>query len=227
MPELPGRDVHRGLRRAGPAGPGLGAGARRRGVPLPAPVHDRHRGRSSACSPPTSTSSCVIASPAGAYFPGGVKPVSIWLSEDHVRAVPGGMGDAKTGGNYAASLLAQAEAAAQGLRPGRLPRRGRAQVGRGAGRHEPVLRVRRPHRHPRPHRLASWRASPATPPHGRPRPRLQPPRRAASPSTSGAPTPRTAPSPRSSPAAPPPSSPRSAWSSRPPSSSDPERRHAR
>ena len=33
----------------------------------------------------------VIASPAGAYFPGGVKPVSIWLSEDRVRAVPGGM----------------------------------------------------------------------------------------------------------------------------------------
>jgi branched-chain amino acid aminotransferase len=56
----------------------------------------------------------VIASPAGAYFPGGVKPVSIWVSEDHVRAVPGGMGDAKTGGNYAASLLAQAEAAAKG-----------------------------------------------------------------------------------------------------------------
>ncbi|MEU0115654.1 branched-chain amino acid aminotransferase [Streptomyces bobili] len=56
----------------------------------------------------------VIASPAGAYFAGGVKPVSIWVSEDRVRAVPGGMGDAKTGGNYAASLLAQAEAAAQG-----------------------------------------------------------------------------------------------------------------
>ncbi|WP_369233073.1 branched-chain amino acid aminotransferase [Streptomyces sp. R21] len=56
----------------------------------------------------------VIASPAGAYFAGGVKPVSIWLSEDRVRAVPGGMGDAKTGGNYAASLLAQAEAAAKG-----------------------------------------------------------------------------------------------------------------
>ncbi|WP_405998294.1 branched-chain amino acid aminotransferase [Streptomyces sp. NBC_00829] len=56
----------------------------------------------------------VIASPAGAYFPGGVKPVSIWLSEDRVRAVPGGMGDAKTGGNYAASLLAQAEAASKG-----------------------------------------------------------------------------------------------------------------
>lgn len=43
-----------------------------------------------------------------------MKPVSIWLSEDRVRAVPGGMGDAKTGGNYAASLLAQAEAAAKG-----------------------------------------------------------------------------------------------------------------
>lgn len=56
----------------------------------------------------------VIASPAGAYFPGGVKPVSIWLSEDRVRAVPGGVGDAKTGGNYAASLLAQAEAATKG-----------------------------------------------------------------------------------------------------------------
>ncbi|MGW1847579.1 branched-chain amino acid aminotransferase [Streptomyces sp. NPDC001966] len=56
----------------------------------------------------------VIASPAGAYFPGGVKPVSIWLSENRVRAVPGGMGDAKTGGNYAASLLAQAEAAEKG-----------------------------------------------------------------------------------------------------------------
>ncbi|MFI6289232.1 branched-chain amino acid aminotransferase [Streptomyces sp. NPDC051018] len=56
----------------------------------------------------------VIASPAGAYFPGGVRPVSVWLSENYVRAVPGGMGFAKTGGNYAASLLAQAEAAAEG-----------------------------------------------------------------------------------------------------------------
>ncbi|MEU2110497.1 branched-chain amino acid aminotransferase [Streptomyces sp. NPDC019507] len=56
----------------------------------------------------------VIASPAGPYFPGGVKPVSVWLSENYVRAVPGGIGFAKTGGNYAASLLAQAEAAAKG-----------------------------------------------------------------------------------------------------------------
>ncbi|MGE9693920.1 branched-chain amino acid aminotransferase [Streptomyces sp. NRRL F-5630] len=56
----------------------------------------------------------VIASPAGAYFPGGVQPVSVWLSEDYVRAVKGGTGAAKTGGNYAASLVAQAEAAAKG-----------------------------------------------------------------------------------------------------------------
>ncbi|WP_069815053.1 branched-chain amino acid aminotransferase [Streptomyces sp. TP-A0874] len=56
----------------------------------------------------------VIASPAGAYFPGGVEPVSVWLSEEYVRAVPGGTGAAKTGGNYAASLVAQAQAAEQG-----------------------------------------------------------------------------------------------------------------
>ncbi|MCT9091574.1 branched-chain amino acid aminotransferase [Streptomyces sp. ASQP_92] len=56
----------------------------------------------------------VIASPAGAYFPGGVKPVSVWLSEEYVRAVKGGTGAAKTGGNYAASLVAQAEAAQHG-----------------------------------------------------------------------------------------------------------------
>ncbi|WP_335974209.1 MULTISPECIES: branched-chain amino acid aminotransferase [Streptomycetaceae] len=56
----------------------------------------------------------VIASPAGAYFSGGVKPVSVWLSEEYVRAAPGGTGAAKTGGNYAASLVAQAQAAEQG-----------------------------------------------------------------------------------------------------------------
>jgi len=52
----------------------------------------------------------VIASPAGAYFHGGVKPVSIWLSEEYARAGKGGTGAAKTGGNYAASLLPQSEA---------------------------------------------------------------------------------------------------------------------
>ncbi|MFG1954633.1 branched-chain amino acid aminotransferase [Micromonospora sp. NPDC048830] len=52
----------------------------------------------------------VIASPAGAYFTGGVKPVTVWASPDYTRAAPGGTGAAKCGGNYAASLAAQAEA---------------------------------------------------------------------------------------------------------------------
>ncbi|MFC0681314.1 branched-chain amino acid aminotransferase [Lysobacter korlensis] len=56
----------------------------------------------------------VIGSPAGAYFPSGVAPVSIWLSTSYSRAGKGGTGAAKTGGNYAASLVAQAEAYEQG-----------------------------------------------------------------------------------------------------------------
>lgn len=56
----------------------------------------------------------VIASPAGAYFKGGIRPVSVWLSTEYVRASPGGTGAAKFGGNYAASLVAQAEAAGHG-----------------------------------------------------------------------------------------------------------------
>jgi branched-chain amino acid aminotransferase len=56
----------------------------------------------------------LIASPAAAYFAGDVEPLSIWVCEDRVRAASGGVGDAKTGGNYAASLLAQTEAAARG-----------------------------------------------------------------------------------------------------------------
>ncbi|MCU1546899.1 MAG: branched chain amino acid aminotransferase [Homoserinimonas sp.] len=52
----------------------------------------------------------VIASPAGAYFSGGVAPVSIWLSTEYSRAGQGGTGAAKTGGNYASSLLAQSQA---------------------------------------------------------------------------------------------------------------------
>jgi branched-chain amino acid aminotransferase len=56
----------------------------------------------------------VIASPAGAYFKGGVKPVTLWLSEEYTRAGRGGMGAAKTGGNYASSLVAQQEAIDQG-----------------------------------------------------------------------------------------------------------------
>ncbi|PAU75119.1 branched-chain amino acid aminotransferase [Halomonas salipaludis] len=56
----------------------------------------------------------VIASPAAAYFKGGVEPVSIWLSANYKRAAAGGTGFAKCGGNYAASLAAQKEAEAHG-----------------------------------------------------------------------------------------------------------------
>ncbi len=56
----------------------------------------------------------VIASPAGSYFKGGIKPLSLWLTEEYTRAGRGGMGAAKTGGNYASSLVAQQEATSQG-----------------------------------------------------------------------------------------------------------------
>ncbi|MBN9110510.1 MAG: branched-chain amino acid aminotransferase [Pseudonocardia sp.] len=56
----------------------------------------------------------LIASPAGPYFTGGVKPVDVWLSTEYTRAALGGTGGAKCGGNYAASLLPQAEGAAHG-----------------------------------------------------------------------------------------------------------------
>jgi branched-chain amino acid aminotransferase len=56
----------------------------------------------------------LIASPSGSYFPRGVKPVTVWLSADFSRAAPGGTGAAKTGGNYAGGLLAQAQAAEHG-----------------------------------------------------------------------------------------------------------------
>ncbi|KHA76653.1 branched-chain amino acid aminotransferase [Janthinobacterium lividum] len=56
----------------------------------------------------------LFASPAGAYFPQGVKPVTVWISEDFVRAAPGGTGEAKCAGNYAASLMAQSQAQEKG-----------------------------------------------------------------------------------------------------------------
>ncbi len=52
----------------------------------------------------------VILSPSGAYYSSGLAPVGIWIEDDYVRAVKGGMGFAKTGGNYAASLAAQVKA---------------------------------------------------------------------------------------------------------------------
>lgn len=55
----------------------------------------------------------VIGSPAGNYFKSGAPAVSIWVS-DYTRAAPGGTGAAKCGGNYAASLVPQAEAIERG-----------------------------------------------------------------------------------------------------------------
>jgi branched-chain amino acid aminotransferase len=52
----------------------------------------------------------LLASPVGAYFTGGVKPVSIWVAQGFHRAGAGGTGQAKTAGNYAASMLPQQQA---------------------------------------------------------------------------------------------------------------------
>ena len=52
----------------------------------------------------------IILSPSGAYYESGLEPVGIWIEDEYVRAVRGGMGYAKTGGNYAASLAAQVKA---------------------------------------------------------------------------------------------------------------------
>lgn len=57
---------------------------------------------------------CVLASSAGAYWKGGARAVSLWVSHDYTRAAPGGTGAAKCGGNYATSLVAQREAIARG-----------------------------------------------------------------------------------------------------------------
>ena len=52
----------------------------------------------------------IILSPVGAYYPEGFNPVKIWVTKNHVRAVRGGIGEAKAAGNYAASLYAGEEA---------------------------------------------------------------------------------------------------------------------
>jgi branched-chain amino acid aminotransferase len=52
----------------------------------------------------------LFGSPSGSYFPRGVKPVTVWISEEYSRAAPGGTGFAKCAGNYAASLVAQEQA---------------------------------------------------------------------------------------------------------------------
>jgi branched-chain amino acid aminotransferase len=64
--------------------------------------------------PSSSYTYLLIASPAGAYFSGGIKPVKVWLSTEYTRAAPGGTGEAKCAGNYAAAFVAQAHATSQG-----------------------------------------------------------------------------------------------------------------
>ena len=56
----------------------------------------------------------VIASSVGSYFKTDAPAVSLWVSQEFTRAAPGGTGAAKCGGNYASSLLAQAEATRHG-----------------------------------------------------------------------------------------------------------------
>lgn len=56
----------------------------------------------------------VILSPVGAYYESGINPVKIWIEDDYVRAVKGGIGEAKTGGNYVASMASQVKAHDQG-----------------------------------------------------------------------------------------------------------------
>jgi branched-chain amino acid aminotransferase len=56
----------------------------------------------------------IILSPVGSYFKGGFSPVPVYISHQYRRAVKGGTGEAKTGGNYAASLLAGEEASRKG-----------------------------------------------------------------------------------------------------------------
>ena len=59
---------------------------------------------------PRPSSSISSSPPSGAYYESGLEPVGIWIEDDYVRAVRGGMGFAKTGGNYAASLAGQVKA---------------------------------------------------------------------------------------------------------------------
>lgn len=56
----------------------------------------------------------IILSPVGAYYPEGLNPVKIWIEDEFVRAVKGGIGEAKTGANYVASLKSQVKAHEEG-----------------------------------------------------------------------------------------------------------------
>jgi branched-chain amino acid aminotransferase len=56
----------------------------------------------------------IIASPVGPYFKEGLDPISVYISDDYRRSVKGGVGEAKTGGNYAASLYVSEQVAEKG-----------------------------------------------------------------------------------------------------------------
>ena len=56
----------------------------------------------------------IILSPVGSYYPEGIKPVKIFVEREYVRAVKGGTGFAKVGGNYACSLIGQEKAEKMG-----------------------------------------------------------------------------------------------------------------
>lgn len=56
----------------------------------------------------------IILSPVGPYYPEGLNPVKIWIEDEYVRAVKGGIGEAKAGGNYVASMIAQMKAHEEG-----------------------------------------------------------------------------------------------------------------
>lgn len=64
--------------------------------------------------PSTTYKFVIILSPVGSYYPDGLKPVKIFVEDKYVRAVKGGIGFAKTAGNYAASIKAQIEAKEKG-----------------------------------------------------------------------------------------------------------------
>jgi len=57
----------------------------------------------------------IVTGPVGAYYAKGFEPVSILVEENYIRATRGGLGEAKTGANYAASILAAKEAKAKGF----------------------------------------------------------------------------------------------------------------
>ena len=105
MPDAAGGTVPRGRRRAGAADRDWIPDGRGR-LALPAALHVRHRGRSSACARPEYMFMRDRLARPATTSRRGAPAVSIWVSEDYTRAAPGGTGAAKCGGNYAASLVA-------------------------------------------------------------------------------------------------------------------------